>query len=810
MRIMSRRWRVRGSLVLLVLSVFSTAAPPAGAHSGGLSKTHESTSGLPYNFQISDMNLHAFDRGDGNFGVHANIGWHGGTCPPYAERWSAQLNVNQRWYDAAGNPVTPWHWVTRYTWGSACKVYNATEGDPPEQWNITGAPVNSGAASVEVVVRYVTPYGSAWCGTCGTVIARDTAPATPAPWNLRLRDVKSFGLELLWDDETTDETDFLVQRSVDEGATWEEVATLPPGTTRLAYEPDVLPASTLFRVRAMRNVNGAPVATPWSNVVRAVLAEPNTPLYGPDTEGTAWWEPTRTMKTGVAFGDPNLRQDEFGVVKWELNWGGGNNWDGRILFQARSLDAGGTPLSSWATVSPSIGCGTYCPSNPCGDIECERLVHFFWEPQTEAPHYELRAVADSDVSVVYLKARTFDSQPTYVAMGDSYASGEGIPPFVEGSGECARSEWAWMTWVNIQYVGDRFIACSGAKTENVIPTGDPGAFPGGVSHRGEPAQLDQGVVADETDLVTVSIGGNDLGWSGIMIDCAWQEECTSPDYRPHNNEPFMEWLSDEIDEMYWPLRQTHAAIRRASPHARVVATGYPQFFPAEPANQSCHRLFYAGFSGEEQDSFRLAAARFNGVVFLAARDEDAEFADVASEFVGHEVCGETNAEWVNFYVFPDEPERADQASFHPNLDGQGGYARAVGDVLDGASTWSPREIFAGRVPRRSELGEPNPGSFGSLSVTSSCGEGSLVPGRAITLSADGFRAFTEARTSIEFRDGTHKSLGRFKTNGDGLLVVQTVAPDTGKRQEAIVRAVGRDAAAGKRIAVGSAMAHDGC
>jgi lysophospholipase L1-like esterase len=90
----------------------------------------------------------------------------------------------------------------------------------------------------------------------------------------------------------------------------------------------------------------------------------------------------------------------------------------------------------------------------------------------------------------------------YVALGDSYASGVGSGSYTTESGSCLRSTKAYpQLWTNAHAPSSfRFAACSGAKTTDVNAN-----------------QLS--AVSSSTTLVSITIGGNDVGFAGVMEDC---------------------------------------------------------------------------------------------------------------------------------------------------------------------------------------------------------------------------------------------------------------------------------------------------
>ncbi len=103
----------------------------------------------------------------------------------------------------------------------------------------------------------------------------------------------------------------------------------------------------------------------------------------------------------------------------------------------------------------------------------------------------------------------------YVAMGDSYSSGEGLAPFLPGTDTsadtCHRSDQAYSQYVTPK--PDAFVACSGQTTAavtNAVMSGQ------------EPAQ--DSVLGSNTGLVTFTFGGNDADWVSALEACVKVQE----------------------------------------------------------------------------------------------------------------------------------------------------------------------------------------------------------------------------------------------------------------------------------------------
>jgi hypothetical protein len=270
----------------------------------------------------------------------------------------------------------------------------------------------------------------------------------------------------------------------------------------------------------------------------------------------------------------------------------------------------------------------------------------------------------------------------YVALGDSYSAGEGVDPyFRDGYNEdneqdgtvdnrCHRSSRAYAELVqppgfttplyilasgnatpgvgkrinkygsdaNVRRSGDiawAFLACSGAVTPNVLPALDGGTKPAYSSgYRELSPQLDYPAIDYGTDIVTITIGGNDVGFVDVIKYCA-TTNCDTPGY--------VTSLKEGIDQLKPQLLATYRAILEKTFNARVVVAGYPHLFPPSSDEQNCTKL--RPWRGE-QDMLRNMTDRLNSVITSAATEAGIQFEDVTDEFEHHEVCGALG-EWIN-------------------------------------------------------------------------------------------------------------------------------------------------------------------
>lgn len=227
---------------------------------------------------------------------------------------------------------------------------------------------------------------------------------------------------------------------------------------------------------------------------------------------------------------------------------------------------------------------------------------------------------------------------TYTALGDSYSSGVGTRTFYNDGTECKRSPLAYPAKVaaDKKYTLS-FAACSGAKTGDVLSK-----------------QL--GSLNGSTGYVTISIGGNDAGFSNVITECAlpWPWTCWGG---IENAEKYMRnTLPGLLDNVY---NQIHSK----APNAEVIVVGYPRLFNGV----ECNGL--ARISKGEQERLNQAADVMAGVISARASAHAFKFVDPRTAFSSHEIC--SSSEWLNGLSNPVSE------SYHPNVSGQQEYTTEV-------------------------------------------------------------------------------------------------------------------------------------
>lgn len=220
----------------------------------------------------------------------------------------------------------------------------------------------------------------------------------------------------------------------------------------------------------------------------------------------------------------------------------------------------------------------------------------------------------------------------YVALGDSYSSGLGAGDYYGTDKSCERSRDAYPSlWAAAShpasYVSE---ACSGATIGSVLSS-----------------QLS--ALNKATTLVSITIGGNDVGFAPVMSTCV----ILPTSFCVHA----VTAARAEIRVLPGQLDKLLAAVSADAPDARVVVMGYPEPYDLTRSG-SC-----VGMSTTDRTDLDQAAAQLDAQLLAAADRYGDAFASVRSAFAGHQICDSDS--WMNSVDWLDI-----SASYHPNAAGQ--------------------------------------------------------------------------------------------------------------------------------------------
>ncbi|MFL5845450.1 MAG: SGNH/GDSL hydrolase family protein [Solirubrobacteraceae bacterium] len=245
--------------------------------------------------------------------------------------------------------------------------------------------------------------------------------------------------------------------------------------------------------------------------------------------------------------------------------------------------------------------------------------------------------------VVLLSSAPAATAERYVALGDSYSSGTGTRTYFDST--CQKSVYAYPYLLSQQRANTQlvFSACSGAKTADVL--------------NNQVSSLTTG-----TAIVTITIGGNDAGFSSVITECAKPEWASVCDTRVNEAQTFIR------NTLPARLNSVYAQIKSRSPSARVVVLGYPRIFMGVDCNAG------TWFDSDDMTMLNQTADLLNSVTSGRAAAYGFTFKNPTTAFTGHAVCSST--EWLNGLSNPVGE------SYHPNkLGHSSGYLPLVRQVV---------------------------------------------------------------------------------------------------------------------------------
>lgn len=423
----------------------------------------------------------------------------------------------------------------------------------------------------------------------------------------------------------------------------------------------------------------------------------------------------------------------------------------------------------------------------------------------------------------------------YVALGDSYSSGEGNPPYYlptdAANNGCHRSTTAYSSVVEDPSTGlplisplallpltmqfnpaVDFVACSGAIAQNVLAAqsgGAPAEDRPGATH-GSPdnvPQLDRidpftglALVSPATDLVTLTIGGNDAFFGPMLTLCLARpgSDCQLRDLE-HNGQnygtagTFLPQFVDIVvrDRVDRVLRNIKS--RTSATDTTIVLAGYPLLFAGiDCPDVRINALGITsplGISPSEQTFLRGIGNQLNEVLRDVAREVGVHFiSTIPSRFNNNLLCMPNS--WIHGFTAGNYREI--RTSFHPTRRGQREYALAINSHLRSTSpVTQPTRTGLPRNPSpppqtlsveqdvaavaAAPPAIPTLGTLGVAALSSPCPRAlAMEPGQMVTLTGTGF-APNESLT-VRFEQDVDTPITGVTSQANGGLFAQVQIP----------------------------------
>jgi GDSL-like Lipase/Acylhydrolase family len=257
---------------------------------------------------------------------------------------------------------------------------------------------------------------------------------------------------------------------------------------------------------------------------------------------------------------------------------------------------------------------------------------------------------------------------SYVALGDSYTAGPLIPVQQNDPAGCLRSDHNYPHLVAsaLGITDFKDASCSGAETGDMTS-------PQNVNPGPNPPQFDR--LSQSTQLVTIGISGNDIGFSEIIRNCT----ATQPSGHPCQDH----YIVNGQDELRARIAATAPkvaavlhGIHQRSPRARVFVVAYLAILPE--TGTGCWPQM--PIAPDDVPYLRGIEHALNDMLAKQAGANRAQFVDAYTPSIGHDACQLVINRWVEPAV-PNQPA----APVHPNLFGMQGYAAAVLAQINGSA-----------------------------------------------------------------------------------------------------------------------------
>lgn len=353
--------------------------------------------------------------------------------------------------------------------------------------------------------------------------------------------------------------------------------------------------------------------------------------------------------------------------------------------------------------------GHQYPLSASTALESNGSWKFKWKIPTSMPlgQYRVspRCHGANESADIYYGAQIIDvvEPAKYVALGDSYSWGEGTYNYFDTGNNCHRSPDSYVFHVAEERgLGTpNFAACSGARTWDYLDENPKNGL--------EAAQYTH--LSSATEVVTLTMGGNDAGFKTVASSCARSPINTGWGCRNDTSvvDPLNERLGalagtgftyGDDDRPIESLKNLYRDIALNAPNAKVYVAGYPELFGDDasdfdsnsqaPSGKICTLSVGVTIDFDDAQWLNAKAVELNTIISDAVDEARGEGVDVryvpAALFSGHGLCDSAEP-WITPVTLPgpevEWPPEPLPESLHPTVTGQTqGYGAAFVSVMN--------------------------------------------------------------------------------------------------------------------------------
>jgi lysophospholipase L1-like esterase len=251
----------------------------------------------------------------------------------------------------------------------------------------------------------------------------------------------------------------------------------------------------------------------------------------------------------------------------------------------------------------------------------------------------------------------------YVALGDSFTSAPLVPHQGGLPVGCLRSDEDYPSLVAAAIHPSSFtdVSCYGAATAAMASSEK-------ALNASNPPQLN--AVGPADTLVTVQVGGDDIGVGHIATTCA-ALSITDPFGSPctrHYTQGGTDQLAQAVAGTAPKVASVLRAIAQRAPHARILLVGYPVILPV--SGGGCWPE--VPIAGGDVPYLRGVESRLNAMLATEAARNGATFVNTYAASIGHDACQRPGVKWAEGLI-----PTSLAVPFHPNARGEQAMARQV-------------------------------------------------------------------------------------------------------------------------------------
>jgi lysophospholipase L1-like esterase len=259
-------------------------------------------------------------------------------------------------------------------------------------------------------------------------------------------------------------------------------------------------------------------------------------------------------------------------------------------------------------------------------------------------------------------AQAQDQPLNYIALGDSYSAASGVlPPDPAASLLCLRSSRNYPHVIAAR-TGARLtdVTCGAAETRHFTTSQYPGVAP----------QVD--AVGPSTDLITMTIGGNDSGvFISAILACGTLGILTLGHGSPCRDTYGASFENTIRTTTFPALVAALQAVRAKAPQARVGILGYPWILPA---SGGCFDKMPVATG--DVPYLRSLQTTLNDAIRRAAEATGATYVDFSAASTGHDACQRLGVRWIEPVL-----QTTNLVVVHPNALGEANMAAQAIGVL---------------------------------------------------------------------------------------------------------------------------------